>query len=317
MGIYVMRGKKRLGPYSPATIRSYLDSAKLLPTDVAWFEGLEQWRPLSELLPRFPGPTQSMPFTGGFEHLHIITKAIHELYRRFGPQHVKSYRNTFALGTSADDLRREPLIGTQHLAKRIAAHYRLPVTTVMVTFSSSLKPPGRVELSQSNEFLVELQSKYRFAPKAIAAILAHEVAHIFLHRCGVRFPDEFERGSYRHHGCICRFRPHDSERRFRDEELFTQQRRSDTHAPFRLSYPTRIRLYSRQARCSLQRRLGVQARFRHFHQRFSVRTLSLSGRVPISAVCRKTVAPAFTSSEVPATTNHVYLPLLLAGLTDT
>ena len=135
---------------------------------------------------------QSMPSTGGFEHLHVITKAIHELYRRFGPQHLKSYRNTFELGTSADDLRREPLIGTQHLAKRIATHYRVPVTTVIVTFSSSLKPPGRVELSQSNEFFVELQSQYRFAPKAIAAILAHEVAHIFLHRCGVRFPDEFE-----------------------------------------------------------------------------------------------------------------------------
>jgi hypothetical protein len=49
-----------------------------------------------------------------------------------------------------------------------------------------------VELSQSNEFFVELQSQHRFAAKAIAAILAHEVAHIFLHRCGVRFPDEFE-----------------------------------------------------------------------------------------------------------------------------
>jgi hypothetical protein len=49
---------------------------------------------------------QSMPSTGGFEHLHIITKAIHELYRRFGPQHLKSYRNTFELGTSADDFRR-------------------------------------------------------------------------------------------------------------------------------------------------------------------------------------------------------------------
>jgi hypothetical protein len=236
-----------------------------------------------------------MPSTGEFEHLHIVTKAIHELYRRFGPQHLKSYRNTFELGTFADDLRRDPLIGTQHLAKRIAAHYRLPVTTVIVTFSSSLKPPGRVELSQSDEFVVELQSQYRFAAKAIAAILAHEVAHIFF--APMRSPLSRrvrERGSYRHHSRICRFRPHDFERRFRDEELFAQQSRSDTHAPFRLSYPTRIRLCSCQARCSLQRRLGVQDRFRHFHHRFSVRTLSVSGRVAISAVCRPTVVPAFT-----------------------
>jgi hypothetical protein len=133
-----------------------------------------------------------MPSIRGFEHIHVIAKAIHELYREFGPQHLKSYRDTFLLGTSADDLRRDPLIGTQYLAKRIAAYYRLPVTKVIVTFSGSLKPPGRVELSQSNEFFVELQSQYRFATNAVAAILAHEVAHIFLHRCGVGFADEFE-----------------------------------------------------------------------------------------------------------------------------
>lgn len=133
-----------------------------------------------------------MASTRGFEHLHVIAKAIHELYRGFSSKHLKSYPDTFALDTSVDDLYRDAVIGTQHLAKRIAAHYRLPVTTVVVTFSSSLKPPGRVELSSSNEFFVELQSQYRSSPKAIGAILAHEVAHIFLHRCGVRFPDEFE-----------------------------------------------------------------------------------------------------------------------------
>jgi len=133
-----------------------------------------------------------MASTRGFEHLHVIAKSLHELYRGFGPKHLKSYQDTFDLVPSTDDLRRDAVIGTQHLARRIAAHFPLPVTTVIVTFSSSLKPPGRVELSRSNEFFVELQSQYRSAPKAIGAILAHEVAHIFLHRCGVRFSDEFE-----------------------------------------------------------------------------------------------------------------------------
>ena len=128
----------------------------------------------------------------GFEHIHVIRKALHELYRGFGPKHLKSYPENFALSNYTDDLIRDDVIGTQRLAKRIAAHYRLPVTTVIVTFCSSLEPPGRVELSRSNEFFVELQSQYRSSPKAIAAILAHEVAHIFLHRCGVGFSDEFE-----------------------------------------------------------------------------------------------------------------------------
>jgi hypothetical protein len=133
-----------------------------------------------------------MASTHGFKHLHLIAKSLNELYRRFGRQHLTSYADTFTLGTFADDLRRDPIIGTQYLAKRIAGHYRLPVTTVIVTFTSPTNQPGHVELSHSNEFFVELEPQYRSVPKAIAAILAHEVAHIFLHRCGVRFSVEFE-----------------------------------------------------------------------------------------------------------------------------
>ena len=133
-----------------------------------------------------------MASTHGFQHLHLIAKSLNELYRRFGRQHLTSYPDTFMLGTFADELRRDPILGTQYLAKRIAGHYRLPVTTVIVTFTSPTNQPGHVELSHSNEFFVALEPQYRFVPKAIAAILAHEVAHVFLHRCGVRFSVKFE-----------------------------------------------------------------------------------------------------------------------------
>jgi hypothetical protein len=128
----------------------------------------------------------------GFANLEAIRIAIKELYRGFGPAHLNSYPDTFRLGSSLSDVLNEPIIGTQRLAKRIGAHYRLPVTTVIVYFSSTLKKPGTVGLSSTNEFFVELQSQHRAEPKAIAAILAHEVAHIFLHRCGVRFANEFD-----------------------------------------------------------------------------------------------------------------------------
>lgn len=135
---------------------------------------------------------ERMASTRGFDHLNVVLKSIHELYRAFGAEKLKSFASDFVLGTSADEVRTDPIIGTQHLARRIAGHYRLPVTTVIVSYSSSLLPPGRVELSQSNEFFVELQSQYSGDPKPVAAILAHEVAHILLYRCGVRFPDQFE-----------------------------------------------------------------------------------------------------------------------------
>ena len=124
--------------------------------------------------------------------LEFIAKSIRELYRAFGPSRLKSFAAIFDAGDSAEEIRGNPCIGTQQLAKRIAEHYRLPATTVIVTYSTSLRPPGRVELSQANEFFVELRNEFREDPKSVTAILAHEIAHIFLHRCGVRFPDEFE-----------------------------------------------------------------------------------------------------------------------------
>ncbi len=130
--------------------------------------------------------------TNAFEHLALINRSIREIYRCLGPAHVKSYRDDFILGDFGKDIDRDPIIATQRLAKRIAEHYRLPVTTVIVTFRGGLKSPGHVELSQANEFFVELEASRRFFPKAVAAILAHEVAHIFLHRCGIHFSVEFE-----------------------------------------------------------------------------------------------------------------------------
>lgn len=133
-----------------------------------------------------------MASTRGFDHLPLIAKSIHELYRTFGAPRIRGFMTNFMLASLANHVRRDPIIGTQHLARRIAEIYGLPVTTVIVTYSTTLVPPGRVELSQSNEFFVELQSQLKSEPRSVAAILAHEVAHIFLHRCGVRFSDEFE-----------------------------------------------------------------------------------------------------------------------------
>jgi hypothetical protein len=70
-----------------------------------------------------------MGSTRGFVNLRTIRKAISELYRGFGPQHLNSYPETFRLGTSLSHVHvlNDPIIGTQRLAKRIAAHYRLPL----------------------------------------------------------------------------------------------------------------------------------------------------------------------------------------------
>ena len=49
--IHIDRAGEKFGPYSEEEVRQYLGQGSLLPTDLAWHDGLENWVPLSELAP--------------------------------------------------------------------------------------------------------------------------------------------------------------------------------------------------------------------------------------------------------------------------
>ena len=70
--------------------------------------------------------------------------------------------------------------------------YRLRIGSVVVTFVPNLDRPGRIELSSSDDFFIELHSDFRRRYEQVAAILAHEVAHIFCHRLKLSIGGTFE-----------------------------------------------------------------------------------------------------------------------------
>jgi len=125
----------------------------------------------------------------GYSNLSTIKKSIAHLYASFGSKHIQSFTSDFLTSTGNPRYGGDVVIATQRLAADIASHYRLPLTTVIVNYSTTLQPPGRVELSNGNEFFIELQTKYRDKLNTVAGILAHEIAHIFLHRCGAEWKD--------------------------------------------------------------------------------------------------------------------------------
>ena len=51
MQIYISRNGQSFGPYSVGAVRSYLAEGKVLPSDLAWFDGADGWGPLA----RVPG----------------------------------------------------------------------------------------------------------------------------------------------------------------------------------------------------------------------------------------------------------------------
>jgi hypothetical protein len=50
MEIYIHRDNEDFGPYSPETAQDYINDGALLETDLAWHEGMDEWKPLGEVL---------------------------------------------------------------------------------------------------------------------------------------------------------------------------------------------------------------------------------------------------------------------------
>jgi hypothetical protein len=127
----------------------------------------------------------------GFPNIDLVNLSLRELFLRLTPARIRRFVNNFELTPRENNRSDNPVIRVQKIARRFADHYRLSVSAVIVNFSSNLHVPGRVELSRGSEFFVELHAEHRNAVKATVAILAHEVAHIFLYQAGIGLEPTF------------------------------------------------------------------------------------------------------------------------------
>lgn len=85
----------------------------------------------------------------------------------------------------------DSLIAAQRIAGAMAHHYHLPVASIVVRFDEKLESAARIYITSDDICMVEMQERYRASRKSVA-ILAHEVAHLFLERAGLRYADTFE-----------------------------------------------------------------------------------------------------------------------------
>lgn len=64
MEVWIGRNGERHGPYQEEQVRDWLRSGQLSPDDLAWYDGLADWRPLSLLFPQeqpVPAPSPYGP----------------------------------------------------------------------------------------------------------------------------------------------------------------------------------------------------------------------------------------------------------------
>ncbi|GAB2774218.1 hypothetical protein GCM10027073_03690 [Streptomyces chlorus] len=127
------------------------------------------------------------PVEHGYPHLETVRVAITAVYRRLSYDTIRMFSTSVAPADVAfcdtDDLH----LGAQRVARELVRHYRLPDARLIVGFRE-MEHAANVELEAGPEYFVELNDRFRKHRQDIGAALAHEVAHVYLHRLGLSFP---------------------------------------------------------------------------------------------------------------------------------
>lgn len=131
------------------------------------------------------------PVQHGYPHLETVRAAITALYRRLSRDTVQTFSTSVAPADVAfcdtDDLH----LGAQRVAREMVRHFRLPDARLVVCFRE-MTHAANVELTAGPEYFVELNDRFRTHRRDIGAALAHEVAHVYLHRLDLSFPTTAE-----------------------------------------------------------------------------------------------------------------------------
>ncbi|MFD3544921.1 hypothetical protein ACFWUW_04750 [Streptomyces sp. NPDC058655] len=131
------------------------------------------------------GPTG--PVEHGFPHLETVRASVTALFRRLSPDGIRAYDTPLAPADAAfgpgDDLH----LGAQRVASAVVRALRLPDARMVVAFRP-MQEAATVELAAGPEYFVEVNDRFRTHREDLGAALSHEVAHVLLHRLGLRFP---------------------------------------------------------------------------------------------------------------------------------
>ncbi|MEU6880643.1 hypothetical protein [Streptomyces sp. NPDC046712] len=124
----------------------------------------------------------------GFPHLDQVRASITALYRRLSADGVRRYATSVPAADVAFGDEEDLHLGAQRVARALVHHLGLPEARMIVSFRE-MRHAASVELAAGPEYFVELNDRFRLHRRDVGAALAHEIAHVFLHRLDLGFPD--------------------------------------------------------------------------------------------------------------------------------
>ncbi|WP_019545695.1 hypothetical protein [Streptomyces sulphureus] len=126
------------------------------------------------------------PVEHGFPHLETVRDAIAALHRRLSYETLRTWDASLSPAEVAFADDDELHLGVQQVAAAVVRHYRLPEARVIVSFRE-MEHAANVELEAGPEYFVELNTRFKAHRRDVGAALAHEVAHVLLHRLDLAF----------------------------------------------------------------------------------------------------------------------------------
>ncbi|MFJ8014585.1 hypothetical protein [Streptomyces sp. NPDC096339] len=128
------------------------------------------------------------PVEHGFPHLPVVRASITALFRRLSADGIRAYATSFSPADAAFGASDDLYLGAQRVASAMVRALGLPDARMVVSFRP-MQDAATVELAAGPEYFVEVNDRFRTHRRDLAAALSHEVAHVLLHRLGLRFAD--------------------------------------------------------------------------------------------------------------------------------
>jgi len=117
--------------------------------------------------------------------LPLIEK-IHFLESKLGERWIHPILEPFKFDSS-------DIIKVQEAGKKISQHLGLPPLTFLITYTQQKSNVGgNINLDNSNDVFIEIDSKFRYDHEIALAVLAHEICHKYLHLNNLKLFPEIE-----------------------------------------------------------------------------------------------------------------------------
>lgn len=127
-----------------------------------------------------------------YPNMRRIKESIKALYKHLSSEGIQSFSRSISPQQILINPKEDSVIATHQLASLIVNHLMLPDGSILVNYRKSLEHAGQVELTPENEYLVEINARYKDSYRDVIAILSHEITHVFLYRAKLFFPDQYD-----------------------------------------------------------------------------------------------------------------------------